>query len=53
MPDNNCVEVDLTGNPVLMRDSKDPDGGCLRFSVHAWAAFLAGVKNGEFDCEDQ
>lgn len=33
----------------LVRDSKDPDGPTLAFTAAEWAAFIAGVKDGEFD----
>jgi hypothetical protein len=43
------VEVaDLPGI-VAVRDSKDPDGPKLAFTADEWAAFTAGVKDGEFD----
>ncbi len=56
-----CVEVTVTrdttiaphksGEDVLymMRDSKDPDGPKLAFTAAEWDAFIAGVKDGEFD----
>jgi len=46
-----CVEVALAddGRTVLLRDSKDADGPRLRLTPVEWAAFLAGVKGGEFD----
>jgi hypothetical protein len=45
-----CVEVatNLAGM-VPMRDTKDRDGGTLTFSSASWAAFVEGVKRGEFD----
>ncbi len=45
-----CVEVasNLPG-VVAVRDSKDPDGPKLAFTADEWAAFTAGVKDGEFD----
>ncbi|MGW4892470.1 DUF397 domain-containing protein [Kitasatospora sp. NPDC004240] len=48
-PDNECVEV-ADGVPGVMpvRDSKDPEGPTLLFAAAAWAAFVAGVKVGEF-----
>ncbi|WP_436519583.1 DUF397 domain-containing protein [Actinoplanes sp. HUAS TT8] len=48
--DGACVEV-ATNLPrvVAVRDTKDRDGGTLVFTSEAWAAFLAGVKGGEFD----
>jgi Domain of unknown function (DUF397) len=47
---NSCVEVakNLPG-VVGVRDSKDQAGPVLAFKPEAWAAFLAGVKDGEFD----
>jgi hypothetical protein len=33
-----------------VRDSKQQGGGpVLRFNAHEWEAFLAGVRNGEFE----
>lgn len=45
-----CVEVatNLT-DVVAVRDTKDRDGGTLAFTRAEWAAFVAGVKDGEFD----
>jgi len=56
-----CVEVtathDTAGVPhkagedllYLLRDSKDPGGPKLAFTTSEWDAFIAGVKDGEFD----
>jgi Domain of unknown function (DUF397) len=46
----NCVEV-CTSEPgtVAVRDSKDRDGETLVTSGHAWSAFAAGIKHGDFD----
>jgi hypothetical protein len=44
----NCVEVAVVGQAVAVRDSKDPDGPILVFSVHDWTAFIDGAKNDEF-----
>jgi len=44
-----CVEVDIRPDAVLVRDSKNPDEASLAFHYEEWAAFLNGVKNGEFD----
>jgi hypothetical protein len=45
-----CVEVaELADGQRLVRDSKNPDGAVLAFGTAHWAAFLAGVKSGEFD----
>jgi Domain of unknown function (DUF397) len=37
---------------ILLRDSKNPDAGTLVFDEHEWSAFIAGVKDGEFDLPD-
>lgn len=48
-PPDNCVEVaHLPGGAVALRDSVCPDRGALRFTAGEWAAFRAGVGNGEF-----
>jgi hypothetical protein len=44
-----CVEVGQDGGEVLVRDSKDPAAAPLRFTADEWAAFVAGVRAGEFD----
>lgn len=44
-----CVEVaELGGGAMAVRDSKHPEGGMLQFSAGEWAAFVGGVKDGEF-----
>ena len=46
----NCVEVtSLPGGKIGVRNSKDSAGPVLRFTPDEWRAFLAGVRNGEFD----
>lgn len=45
--ENGCVEVAL--GEVVLRDSKNPDGPVLRFTYSEWGAFLAGVRDGQFD----
>lgn len=47
---NNCVQVaDLDGGHRAVRDSKNPTGPVLQFTAAEWAAFTAGVRDGEFD----
>jgi hypothetical protein len=36
----------------VMRNSKDPDGDKLYFTQAEWDAFVAGVRDGEFDLAD-
>jgi hypothetical protein len=45
-----CVEVaDLPDGGRAIRDSKDKNGPVLRFTAREWQAFIAGVKDGEFE----
>jgi hypothetical protein len=44
----NCVEIAFVGDVALVRDGKDP-GAVLRFDAGEWAAFIEGVRSGEFD----
>jgi predicted DNA-binding transcriptional regulator YafY len=45
-----CVEVGRSAEGgVLVRDSKNRDQPPLAFTPEEWAAFVAGVKAGEFD----
>ncbi|MFF5258740.1 DUF397 domain-containing protein [Actinomadura viridis] len=41
-----CIEVASAGAVVMARDSKDPDGPVLGFTVEEWGAFLSSVKSG-------
>jgi hypothetical protein len=34
---------------ILLRDSKDPQAGLLRFSVEEFQALVRGCRAGEFD----
>lgn len=44
-----CVEVaDLADGHRAVRHSKNPDGPVLVFTPAEWAAFVAGVRDGEF-----
>jgi hypothetical protein len=45
----NCVEVAMLPNAVAVRHSKHPTGPVLIFTPQEWAAFTAGMLNGEFD----
>jgi len=46
---NACVEIAVLPDGIAVRDSKDPSGPMLRFTVQEWSAFLAGVRANEFD----
>ena len=45
---NNCVEITEVKRSVLVRDSKNPDGGRLAFTATEWAAFATRLKSGEY-----
>lgn len=45
-----CVEVARASDGgFLIRDAKDSAGTTLTFTPDEWSAFIAGVRNGEFD----
>jgi hypothetical protein len=49
-PSGNCVEVAaLPDGAVAVRNSRHPSGPALVYTRAEIAAFLAGVKDGEFD----
>lgn len=46
----NCVETArLPDGSRAVRDSKNPGGPSLIFTPGEWAAFVAGVRAGEFE----
>jgi len=47
--DTECAEVAFAGESVRLRHSQNPAGPVLEFTLAEWAAFLTGVRNGEFD----
>ena len=46
-----CVEVAVSGDNVLLRDTDDTVGTVLPVSAHAWYCFVAGIKNEEFELD--
>jgi hypothetical protein len=44
-----CVEVADLSPLIGVRDSKDPDGPRVTFSIAAWDAFTAAIKGGVHD----
>ena len=45
-----CLEAaPLPGGLIGVRDSKHPEAGHQVYNAVEWRAFLAGVRNGEFD----
>jgi hypothetical protein len=52
-PSGNCVEAAaLPDGAVAVRDSKDRNKPPHIFTPEEWAAFIAGVKDGDFDFHD-
>jgi Domain of unknown function (DUF397) len=49
-PSGNCVEVAaLPDGSVAVRNSRQPEGPALVYTRAEIAAFVTGVRNGEFD----
>ncbi|HET8682170.1 MAG TPA: DUF397 domain-containing protein [Micromonosporaceae bacterium] len=50
-PSGNCVEVATlpAGAGIAVRNSRDPHGPALVYTREEIAAFIAGVRDGEFD----
>ncbi|MEK7186905.1 MAG: DUF397 domain-containing protein [Patescibacteria group bacterium] len=44
-----CVAVKIGDDKVEVRDTKDPSKTTFCFDHPEWAAFISGVKDGEFD----
>lgn len=47
--DNNCVELAETDDAILVRNSNQPDAGTLTITPTDLAAFVEGVKAGDYD----
>jgi hypothetical protein len=47
--DGSCVEVAIGAQSVYVRQSRQAEDRPLAFRYEEWAAFLAGVRNGEFE----
>lgn len=47
----NCVEIaTLSNGRIGLRDSKNADGPFLYLTCEQWSEFVAGIRNGDFDC---
>lgn len=46
---DSCAEVRRVADSIQVRDSKDPGGPTLTFTMKEWDAFLDGAKNNEFE----
>lgn len=45
-----CVETAGKAGTVAVRDTANRDGGTLRFTAQAWAAFTGGLKDDAVTC---
>jgi Domain of unknown function (DUF397) len=49
----NCVEVAGSGGMIMVRDTEDNGHGPVhQFTSARWRAFVAGVRDGQFDPDD-
>ncbi|WP_280201933.1 DUF397 domain-containing protein [Nocardia cyriacigeorgica] len=49
-PSKDCVEIAFLGRAgVGVRDSKNPTGATLVFTLKEWDGFTARVRRGEFE----
>ena len=49
-PSGNCVEIAaLPGGDIAVRNSRHPSGPALVYTRAEISAFIAGIRNGEFD----
>ncbi len=52
-PARSPVSVEVEDGRVVVRDIRHSELPPLRFSMNEWAAFLEGVRRGEFDVPGQ
>lgn len=43
-PNGNCVECCDDADMIAVRDSKDPEGGMLRFNRKDFGAFVSAIR---------
>jgi Domain of unknown function (DUF397) len=44
-----CIQVAASEDTIFIGDSKSPTGPVLSYSRDEWAAFAAGIRQGDFD----
>jgi predicted secreted Zn-dependent protease len=44
-----CVGVAARGDEILIRSTKRPGGPVVAYSREEWAAFVEGIRQGDFD----
>jgi hypothetical protein len=45
----NCIQVAPSAGMILIGDTKNPDGPVLSYTRAEWDAFVAGIRQGDFD----
>jgi hypothetical protein len=49
-PSGNCVELaELPDGQIAVRNSRDPNGPALIYTLDEIAAFIGGARDGDFD----
>ncbi|MBT8227756.1 MAG: DUF397 domain-containing protein [Dactylosporangium sp.] len=49
-PSGNCVEMaPLPNGGIAVRNSRDPNGPALVYTLDEMSAFIGGVRDGDFD----
>ena len=46
---NSCVRVAAHDETIVIGDTKHPHGPVLSYDRAEWAAFVEGIRQGEFD----
>lgn len=46
---NTCVETMFTAEAVLVRNNLRPEAGTAVFTHDEWRAFVAGVRDGDYE----
>jgi Domain of unknown function (DUF397) len=49
LANGNCVEVRPVNGGIAVRDSKNPGGYVLAYSVPSWRAFTTAARQGRYD----
>lgn len=53
MANGNCVEVAPVTDAIAVRDSKNPGGLMLAYSIDSWRSFTLAARHGHFDVPRQ
>lgn len=46
---HSCVQTKFTDDAIYVRNNLRPDAGTAEFTHEEWMAFVAGVKDGDYD----